>query len=164
MITVEKTILDGVLKITYPIFRDHRGQYKEVYNERDYEQFGVHFIADDISISTHGVLRGIHGDNNTWKLVSCPFGAIQLVVVDCLESRNFGQWESFDLNQGNGLQILIPPNYGNAHLVLSDQAIFQYKQSEYYNPKDQFSYRYDDRRFGIKWQMDNPILSKRDAK
>ncbi len=163
MITVEKTELDGVMKITQSIFVDHRGQYKELYNEKDYEQFGIRFVTDDVSISKYSVLRGIHGDNQTWKLVSCPYGEIQLVVVDCNEYvPYFGKWESFSLTGDNGIQILVPPNYGLGHLVLSESAVFQYKQSQYSSPERQFTYRYDDPRFNIEWLLKNPVLSERD--
>jgi len=109
------------------------------------------------------VLKGIHGDNETWKLVSCPHGKFYLVVVNCdTGSKNFGLWQSFVLSDANRLQVLVPPKYGNGHLILSDLAIFHYKQSTYYNPTGQFTYRWDDPKFNIWWPIKNPILSRRD--
>lgn len=161
---VSKTTLAGVLKITTDIFEDHRGQYMEIYDKSTYEAMGIDikFVQDDASISTKGVLRGIHGDNETWKLVSCLLGKIYLVVVDC--DKEFGKWESFVLTESNGLQVLVPPNHGLAHLVLSDKAVFHYKQSTYYDRENQFTYKWNDPRFNIWWPVKEPILSKRDQR
>ena len=137
----------------------------ETYNEKLYAEAGVKikFIQDDISVSSRNVLRGIHGDPETWKLVSCLYGNFYLVVVNWDNaSPQFGQWESFDLSDENRLQVLIPPKFGNGHLTLSELAIFHYKQSTYYNPKIQFTYKWDDTRLNIWWPIKNPILSQRD--
>jgi dTDP-4-dehydrorhamnose 3,5-epimerase len=123
----------------------------------------VRFIEDDISVSRRDVLRGIHGDAKTWKLVSCLHGSFYLAVVNCDEkSKAFGQWVSFTLSDRNRYQVLIPPHHGNGHVVLSDWAVFHYKQSEYYDPARQFTYRWDDPRLKIWWPIRSPILSKRD--
>ncbi|GBF33430.1 dTDP-4-dehydrorhamnose 3,5-epimerase [Desulfocucumis palustris] len=165
MIKAVKTTLEGVIKIIPDSFEDFRGCYVEIYNKDLYKARGVEadFIQDDISVSSKHVLRGIHGDNETWKLVSCLLGRFYLVVVNCDEqSAGFGQWESFVLSETNRHQILIPPGFGNAHVVLSDQAIFHYKQSTYYNPSGQFTYKWDDPRLNIWWPVKNPLLSQRD--
>lgn len=169
MITIKKTELSGVALICPDIFEDFRGQYIETYNEAVYREkfrlFGInpHFIQDDISVSTKDVLRGIHGDYGTTKLISCLHGKFYLVVVDCRkDSKNFGKWEAFTLSDRNRWQVLISPGYGNAHLILSDMAIFHYKQTTYYEPSRQFTYHYDDPRFNIYWPIKNPILSERD--
>ena len=80
---VEKTKLDGVLKIRLDAFKDFRGYYIETYNEDLYKKNGIHikFVQDDISVSHNNVLRGIHGDKNTWKLISCLEGEFYLEVV-----------------------------------------------------------------------------------
>lgn len=163
---VRKTTLDGVLLCTPAAFEDHRGVYVETYNQRDYKAAGVDadFVQDDISRSSRHVLRGIHGDDVTWKLVSCLHGRLYLVVVDCREGReSFGRWEAFTITAANRQQVLVPPNFGNAHLVLSESAIFHYKQSSYY-PTQQFSYRWDDPRFDIWWPVASPQLSQRDQR
>lgn len=162
---VIKTNLDGVLLIKSGIFEDHRGYYRETYNEENYHEQGikVKFVQDDISVSSKNVLRGIHGDSETWKLISCFFGTFYLVVVNCdKQSDNFGKWQAFTLSDRNNHQVLVPPKYGNAHLVLSDMAIFHYKQSTYYKPSGQFTYKWDDKKFNIWWPNKNPILSQRD--
>ncbi|MDP1852700.1 MAG: dTDP-4-dehydrorhamnose 3,5-epimerase family protein [Candidatus Omnitrophota bacterium] len=161
-----KTKLGGVLLIRLDPFKDFRGEYVETYNEGLYQKHGINikFIQDDISISKHNVLRGIHGDFVTWKLISCFYGEIFFVVVNCdPKSKDFGKWQSFTLSDKNRLQVLIPPGYGNAYYVLSDKVIFSYKQSTYYNPEKQFSYKWDDPRFNILWSSTNPICSQRDA-
>ncbi|MGA1868160.1 MAG: dTDP-4-dehydrorhamnose 3,5-epimerase family protein [bacterium] len=165
MLKVEETTLAGVLLIHFNYFEDHRGEYVETYNEKEYREAGIEvkFVQDDYSMSTKGVLRGIHGDNETWKLISCPFGKFYLVVVNCDESsQSFGKWEAFVLSDRNKKQVLVPAKYGNGHLILSDIAIFSYKQSRYYDPGIQFSYRWNEPRFNIWWPTNNPILSRRD--
>ena len=171
---VEKTSLEGVLLIKpEPVAagkgefsEDLRGFFLETYNESKYKNHGIdiNFIEDDTSVSTKNVLRGIHGNSETWKLVSCIHGKIFFVAVNCdKESPAFGKWESFDLSDENHWRVLVPPMYGSAYLALTDKVIFQYKQSSYYNPAGQFAYRWDDPKFGINWPVENPILSSRDA-
>jgi len=165
MIQVKKSKLDGVLVIKPEVFEDFRGQYVETFNEEMYAKHGVtvKFVQDDISVSSRHVLRGIHGDAETWKLVSCMHGKFYLVVVNCdKESPAFGKWEGFTLSDVNRLQVLIPPRHGNGHVVLSEQAIFHYKQNTYYNPKGQFTYKWDDPQLKIWWPVKNPLLSQRD--
>lgn len=166
MIQVNKTELDGVLLVKPDVFEDHRGHYVETYNEKLYHEHGitVKFVQDDISVSSRHVLRGVHGDNYTWKLISCLYGQLYLVVVNCDgTSSHFGKWQAFELSDANRWQVLVPPKYGNGHLVLSRQAIFHYKQSTYYHPQSQFTYHWDDPRFSIWWPVKNPILSVRDG-
>lgn len=167
MLQVTKTKLDGVLLITPPtIFEDFRGSYVETYNEDLYQKAGitVKLVQDDISTSSKNVLRGLHGDAETWKLVSCPYGKFYLVVLNYdKDSKQFGQWESFTLSDTNRLQVLIPPKFGNGHLILSETAVFHYKQNTYYNRAGQFSIKWDDPRFKIWWPIKDPIVSQRDA-
>lgn len=165
MIEISKTDLDGVLLIKPYVFEDHRGEYIETYNESLYRKnsIDIKFVQDDISVSTRNVLRGIHGDDCTWKLISCMYGRFYLVVVNCdTESKDFGRWQSFILSDRNRLQVFVPPKYGNAHLVLSDTAIFHYKQSTYYDRSKQFTYKWNDSRLNIWWPIENPISSQRD--
>ena len=147
------------------IFRDFRGKYIETYNKIIYKSnsIKINFIQDDISVSKKNVLRGIHGDNKTWKLVSCLYGSFYLVVLNYdKKSKNFGNYISIVLSDQNNLQVLIPPKHGNGHLVLSKQTIFHYKQNTLYERKSQFTVKWNDPKFKIKWPIKNPILSKRD--
>lgn len=162
---VLKTKLESVLLVKLEAFKDFRGEYVETYNEQLYFKNGikVKFIQDDISISFRNVLRGIHGDNKTCKLISCLYGKIYLVVANCNTlSKDFGRWQSFILSDKSRDQVLVPPGYGNGHVVLSDKAIFHYKQTTYYNPKIQFTYKWNDLNLNIRWPVKKPILSKRD--
>ncbi len=163
---VIKTKLDNVLLIKPPtIFEDLRGTYVELYNDKIYNDAGikVKFLQDDISTSSKHVLRGIHGDAETWKLISCLYGKFYLVVINWdKESSQFKHWESFVLSDQNRLQVLIPPKFGNGHLVLSEQAIFHYKQTTYYNRAGQFTLFWNDPQLNIWWPVKNPILSRRD--
>ena len=163
---VSSSRLEGV-RVVSPstIFEDFRGTYVETYNEEMFLQMGIelNFVQDDISVSSKYVLRGIHGDQETWKLVSCLWGKFYLVVVNGdPSSPQYRQWESFTLSDQNRQQVLIPPKFGNGHLVLSDQAIFHYKQTTYYNREGQFTLSWDDPALGIWWPIKQPIVSKRD--
>lgn len=164
---VEKTKLDGVLQITPPtLFEDWRGEYVETYNEQLYREQGieVQFVQDDISVSDRHVLRGLHGDATTWKLISCLYGKFYLVVVNNdPESPQYRQWASFVLSDANRKQVLIPPKFGNGHLVLSDKAIFHYKQNTYYDRAGQFTLLWNDPELNLWWPVPNPLVSRRDA-
>lgn len=165
-LVVETTSLTGV-KLIHPStnFEDFRGSYVEVYNRELFLNAGINedFIQDDISTSSRSVLRGIHGDQETAKLVSCLHGSFYLIVVNQdKDSPEFGKWESFTLSDKNRLQVLIPPKFGNGHLVLSDSAIFHYKQTTNYNRASQFTILWNDPKFNFWWPVKNPILSRRD--
>jgi dTDP-4-dehydrorhamnose 3,5-epimerase len=153
------------VKIIYPdIFHDFRGEYVETWNIELYEQFGVEFKQDDISVSVKNTLRGFHGDHTTHKLITCLYGSLYQVIVDMRpESETYLKWESFSLNDKNRVQILVPPKFGNAHLIISDTAIFHYKQSTLYQGQSkQFTVKWDDPKVGAYWPINNPILSERD--
>lgn len=163
---IKKTKLDGVLLIKPPtVFEDYRGTYVEIYNKEIYKESGiaVNFIQDDISVSSRHVLRGIHGDAETWKLISCLHGKFYLMVINWNETLlQYRQWEAFTLSDQNRLQVLVPPKFGNGHVVLSETAIFHYKQSSYYNRAGQFTILWNDPDLNLWWPIRNPILSQRD--
>lgn len=163
---VTRTSLDGVLLIEPPTrFEDFRGTYVETYNEEIYRAAGINvqFLQDDISVSSRHVLRGLHGDQKTWKLISCLQGKFYLVVINWdPTSPQHRKWQSFMLSDRNNLQVLIPPKFGNGHLVLSEQAIFHYKQSTYYDREGQFTIAWNDPALGLWWPVKDPIVSQRD--
>lgn len=166
MIEIKETTLNKVKLVCLDFFEDHRGEYVETYNKKIYNDMGIKidFIQDDYSWSVKNVLRGLHGDGRTWKLVNCPYGKYYLVVLDLdKDSQTYGKWESFVLSDTNKKQVLIPPNHANGHLVLSKKAIFHYKQSEYY-ATDQFTIKYNDPKYNIWWPIKSPILSQRDER
>jgi dTDP-4-dehydrorhamnose 3,5-epimerase len=144
-------------------FEDYRGELYTVFNQDEHELI---FNHDKVAVSRQHVLRGIHGDAKATKLITCLSGEIYLVVIDNRpESPNYLKWNSIILNENNKRQILIPPGFGNGHLVLSEKAVFFYKWSykgEYPDVKDQFSLNWKDPKINIHWPIDNPILSERD--
>ena len=158
-----KVDLEGVVVVDLRYFEDHRGVYVETYNKDAHSAQGFpDFVQDDYSISRRHVLRGLHGDHETWKLITCPIGEIYFVVLDNRqESPTFGNWRSFVISEHNHRQVLVPPGFANGHLVLSERAMFHYKQTTYYS-KNQFTIRWDDSRFNIWWPVKTPILSRRD--
>lgn len=164
---VEKTNLEKVLLITPPtVFDDFRGHYVELYNRQLYHEAGIDidFVQDDMSVSSRHVLRGLHGDSGTWKLITCPLGRIYLVVVNNLPgSPQYRKWQAFTLSEQNMQQVLVPPSHGLGHLVMSDRATFHYKQSSYYNRGTQFTLAWNDPALGIWWPVQSPILSERDS-
>ncbi len=126
----------------------------------------INFKHDKFNTNKKGVLRGIHGDNKTWKLVSCPSGEIEQVVVDLrTESKNFKKWIKFMLNKENQIAVLIPPGFGNAFCALSDEALYHYKlayNGDYNDFDNQFTFAWNDQSIGIDWKINNPIISERD--
>ncbi len=165
-IEVKETKLAGVRLIVPDIHTDVRGCNVTLYSRRMYEEKGINleFVENKVSVSKRNVLRGIHGDNDTWKLISCLSGTIFLAVVNCDESSpDFGRSESFTLSGDDFKQVLVPPKFGNGHVVLSDSAVFHYQWSAYYDLSNQFSYKYNDPRFGIEWPVKEPITIGRDT-
>ena len=153
-------MIDGVQIIEPDAFTDHRGDLWTIWKEGDYN---LKFNHDKVSTSKKNVLRGIHGDNKSWKLVTCLYGKIYLVVLNTVSKK----WGSIVLSDDNKKMILIPPTYGNGHCVISDHAVFMYKWSyegKYPDVEDQFSISWNDPTFNIDWPVKNPILSQRDEK
>ena len=166
---VYSKIIPDVCKITPTFFKEERGV---IWTSFNYDKMrtilpeNVNFNHDKFSKSKFNVLRGIHGDHKSWKLVSCIYGNIQQVVVDMRENSNsFLKNISYDLNDINKSMILIPPGMGNAFYVKSEFAIYHYKlayEGEYVDADGQFSLAWNDPRLNIKWSTNNPILSERD--
>jgi dTDP-4-dehydrorhamnose 3,5-epimerase len=162
-----------VLLFKPDIFYDFRGEYFETYHKDQYSKEieswcgkTVNFICDDISTSTKNTLRGLHGDTKTWKLIQCLYGTIFVAIVDMRkENRTFLNHKTFTLSDKNRYQLLVPPNFVNGHLVLSDSCIFSYKQSEYYGGiGSQMTINALDPELGIMWpSTGNLIRSERDT-
>jgi dTDP-4-dehydrorhamnose 3,5-epimerase len=162
--------IDNLYEIELDVFRDFRGEYVETYSVEKYlfqDATGnkLNFLEDDISYSKKNVLRGLHGDSKTWKLIQCLYGEIFFAVVDLRrESKTYKNVQTFLLSASMRKQILVPAGCANGHLVLSEDAIFSYKQSEIYSGmNNQFTLRWDHPDFKIEWPVENPILSQRDS-
>jgi dTDP-4-dehydrorhamnose 3,5-epimerase len=163
---IEKTKFEDVLVIKQNIFEDHRGTFTETFNIDQFKNLGIniHFVRDAVSASSRHVLRGVHYDHKTWKLIQCLHGKIYFVVVDMRKnSATYLHWESIILTDQNKYQVLVPPHFGNGHLVLSDHCIFHYKLSEYYYPANEKTLKWDDPKAGIFWPVKEPVLSQKDA-
>ena len=163
-----KTI-DDLIVISPDVFRENRGAIWTSYEKAEYEAaLGLAFNHDKFSISRQNVLRGIHGDTRTWKLISCPFGDITVVLADMREeSTSYLKHEMFRLDEENKIQILVPPMVGNSFYVHSETAVYFYKLSyegAYSDVDDQFTVAWNDSRLNIKWPCEAPILSDRDAR
>ena len=163
------------VKVVQPsIYHEYRGMITTTYHSDYYDKLlpagernkGLKFNHDRYSKSKLNVLRGLHYDDKTWKLISCPHGKLYLVVLDLRPKQpNYGKWESFIIGPETGTQVLIPPMFANGHYVMEDNSIFQYKlayQGEYYDDDKQGTIKWNDKRFNIDLPCDNPILSKRD--
>ena len=160
---IEDIDLDGVKLIKPKVHEDYRGTNFESYNASEYYKIPNQFVVDSISTSRKHVLRGIHGDHRTTKLISCLYGTIYFVVLDCRSgSKTFHQWQAFTLSDRNKHQVLVPPGFGNAHLVMSDECVFSYKLDQHYERSSQFTLRWNDDQFNIYWPIKHPILSERD--
>jgi dTDP-4-dehydrorhamnose 3,5-epimerase len=149
--------MSELILYTMKSYKDERGEFVQAYRED--MNLPVKFVEDDFSISRRDVLRGLHGDGKTWKLVSCIYGQIFFVAVDPETKK----WKSLMLNEQNLRQVLVPPNYAMGYLILSELAIVHYKQSILYGTTTQFTLRWDDPTLGIDWPISKPILSERDA-
>ncbi|ECL9136697.1 dTDP-4-dehydrorhamnose 3,5-epimerase family protein [Campylobacter jejuni] len=165
----ESNVLKGVYIVTPDKFKDLRGEIWTAFTEDDLGNIipdNVKFKHDKFINSHFNVLRGIHGDIKTWKLVTCVYGEVHQVVVDCRkDSPTYLKWEKFIINKDNQQMILLPPNMGNSHYVSSKNAVYYYKlayDGEYLDAQDQFTYAWNDARIAIDWPTDNPILSERD--
>jgi len=158
---IESEKIKGLTTIKLDTFQDYRGEIWTVYSE-DY--CDLKFVADKITISRFGVLRGLHGDPYTAKLITCLSGQIQLAVLDLRkDSETYGNVETFLISDYEPTVVIVPAGCVNAHLCLSDKCVFYYKWSEQYKgPDHQVTIAWDDPALNIDWAIKNPILSERD--
>ena len=158
--------IEGVKVHSPDIYTDHRGDLWTLWKQ-DEPPFNLPFNHDKVSTSRKNVLRGIHGDFKSHKLVTCLYGELYFVVADNRgDSPTFGKWDWIILSDKNRKQVLLPPGVGNGFMVLSDESVFHYKwmyQGEYPDVKDQFTIKWDNRLYKFNWPHYNPTLSVRDA-
>ena len=149
------------------VYTEKRGQIWTSFLQQEFVNYvPFEFVHDKFSTSTKNVLRGIHGDHKSWKLISCPYGDISAVIVDMRSnSETYLKYERFELNSENRLHILIPPGIGNSFYVNSDVAVYHYKlayEGDYIDADQQFTIKWNDLRLNINWPSGDPILSDRD--
>jgi len=160
-----KKYIGGTIVITGDNFKDKRGLIWTSWEKNKYTK--LNFKHDKFSLSKKNVLRGLHYDNKTWKLVSCPFGKFYLVVVNLdKKSKFYKKFFSITLSQEKNIQVLIPPKFANGHLCLSDFCLFHNKLSykgKYVDVKDQKNLKWYDKDLKIDWPIKKKlILNKRD--
>ena len=123
-------------------------------------------IHDRHSRSYKGVLRGLHYDHKTWKMVQALVGDIYLVVLDVREdSFTYGKWDSYIISEANKMQVLVPPGFANGHYALTD-CIFSYNlfyDGDFVDVDKQLVIKWNDPKFGMEWPTSTPILQKRDS-
>ena len=161
--------LPGVLIIEPKVFGDARGFFLETWNARRYREAQIddRFVQDNIPMSRRGTLRGLHfqNPNPQGKLVSVLQGEVFDVAVDLRQnSSTYGRWYGLNLSSENKRQFYIPPGLAHGFQVLSETALFHYKCTDYYEPKNELTIRWNDPQLGIQWPIMEPILSERDTK
>lgn len=165
-----KTSLEGVYIIEPTVFGDERGYFMETYHLGDFKEAGldVNFVQDNQSKSNKGVLRGLHFQYTKpqGKLVRAIKGEVFDVAVDLRkDSPTYGQWEGVLLSEENKKQFYIPEGFGHGFLVLSDEAEFTYKCTDFYDAEDEGGILWNDPEIGIEWPLDDineVILSEKD--
>jgi dTDP-4-dehydrorhamnose 3,5-epimerase len=165
---ISRCELADLLIVEPDVFGDNRGYFMESWNRQRYREAGLDFdfVQDNFSLSRRGTLRGLHFQNPfaQGKLVSVLQGEVFDVGVDIRRgSPTFGRWFGMTLSAENKRQFYLPPGFAHGFLVLSEMALFHYKCTDYYSPKDEQGFRWDDPAVGIKWPAETPILSQRDA-
>lgn len=164
---VSDTELHGVRRIEPGAFTDHRGRYVELFDSERYREVCGHltFVQDDVSVSHERVLRGLHGDFATWKLVSVLHGAGTAILADNRpESPTYHRWQAFELSGENRVQLLLPPGIGNSICVTQGPLVYWYKQTTHFVDGRQFTIGWDDPEWGFVWPIADPILSERDRR
>jgi len=158
---IESQNINGLVHIKLDTFEDYRGEIWTVYSE-DYCDYN--FVADKVTISSGGVLRGFHGDPYTAKLVTCLSGEFQFAIVDLRkDSETYGNVESYIISDKEPSVVIVPPGCVNSHLWLSEKCVFYYKWSEQYRGAEhQVTVAWDDPDIGVEWAISDPVLSERD--
>ncbi len=165
-----KTYIEDVVIIEPRIFKDDRGYFFESFSERDFntQVREVHFVQDNESKSSYGVLRGLHFQKPPFaqsKLVRCVRGAVLDVAVDIRKgSPTFGRWVSCELTEENHRQFFIPRGFAHGFSVLTPEVVFQYKCDNFYAPQSEGALAWDDPDLAIDWKIpaDKVLLSEKD--
>lgn len=169
---VIKTAIEGVVILKPRVFEDARGYFFESFSQRDFEkEVGkVMFVQDNESMSSYGVMRGLHFQRPPFtqsKLVRCVRGTVLDVAVDIRKgSPTYGQHVAVELSEQNHLQFFIPHGFAHGFAVLSETAVFQYKCDNFYAPQADGGISILDESLGIDWRIpvDRAILSEKDTK
>ena len=177
MINVIKTEIDGIVIIEPKVFGDARGYFFESFSERDFNEamtpilgHGIKFVQDNESMSSYGVMRGLHFQTMPYtqsKLVRCVKGAVLDVAVDIRKgSPTYGQHVAVELTEDNHRQFFVPRGFAHGFAVLSETAVFQYKCDNFYAPANDGGVSIVDDSLGIDWRIpvEKALLSEKDTK
>mgnify|MGYP000080455309 FL=1 len=171
-ITVTPCDIEGLYVIEPTVFKDERGYFVETYNQNDMKEAGLDmvFVQDNQSMSTRGVLRGLHFQKQfpQGKLVRVVRGKVFDVAVDLRsDSKTYGKWFGVELSAENMKQFYIPEGFAHGFLVLSDEAEFCYKCTDFYHPGDEGGLAWNDTEIGVGWPLEEGvdlIISEKDQK
>jgi dTDP-4-dehydrorhamnose 3,5-epimerase len=166
--TLEKTFIEGLLIITPKVFNDDRGFFYEFYNKSVLEKYNFtqKFVQDNISLSQKNTVRGLHyqtGEYAQGKLCSVLKGcAIDIAVDIRYGSPTYGQYYQIELSGENHKQLWIPPGFAHGFSVISEEAMFMYKCSNFYNKASERTIIFNDKDINVDWKIGNPIISEKD--
>lgn len=171
-ITVTPCDIEGLYVIEPTVFKDERGYFVETYNQNDMKEAGLDmvFVQDNQSMSTRGVLRGLHFQKQfpQGKLVRVVRGKVFDVAVDLRsDSKTYGKWFGVELSAENMKQFYIPEGFAHGFLVLSDEAEFCYKCTDFYHPGDEGGLAWNDPEIRVEWPLEEGvdlIISEKDQK
>ena len=164
--------IEGIYVIEPTVFKDERGYFMETYNQNDFKEAGLNmtFVQDNQSMSVKGVLRGLHFQKQypQGKLVRAVRGTVFDVAVDLRsDSKTYGKWFGVTLSAENKKQFYIPEGFAHGFLVLSDEAEFAYKCTDFYHPGDEGGLLWSDPEIGVEWPIEpgmELIISEKDKK
>ena len=164
--------IEGLYVIEPTVFKDERGYFMETYNQNDFKEAGLNmtFVQDNQSMSVKGVLRGLHFQKQypQGKLVRAVRGTVFDVAVDLRsDSKTYGKWFGVTLSAENKQQFYIPEGFAHGFLVLSDEAEFVYKCTDFYHPGDEGGLLWSDPEIGVEWPIEpgmELIISEKDKK
>jgi dTDP-4-dehydrorhamnose 3,5-epimerase len=165
---VIKTTLEGLLVIKPRVFGDERGYFFESWSKQSFAEVGLSldFVQDNQSLSSKGVLRGLHFQNPPYaqgKLVRVIKGAVLDVAVDIRkDSPTYGQHFSVELSEENKTLVWIPPGFAHGFATLKDNTIFTYKCTEVYNKESEGALLWNDKDLNINWKVNDPLVSEKD--
>lgn len=169
---ITKCEIEGLYILEPKVFYDDRGYFMETYNQNDFDELGLNmkFVQDNESKSKRGVLRGLHFQKKhpQGKLVRVIKGSVYDVAVDIRKnSKTFGKWVGLELSEENKKQFYIPQGFAHGFLVLSEEAQFVYKCSDFYYPEDEGGIIYNDSTINISWPIPEDmevVISEKDKK
>lgn len=165
-----KTEIEGLVIVESRIFRDDRGYFYESFSQREFEEnvCRTTFVQDNQSMSSYGVVRGLHFQKPPYcqsKLVRCIKGAVLDVAVDIRKgSPTFGKYVAVELTEDNHRQFFVPRGFAHGFAVLSEVAVFQYKCDNYYNKESEGAIAWNDEQIAVDWRLpsEKVILSEKD--